>query len=133
MKRQEAEALIGTRVTAWTALNGVYTGTLIAVAGVPWRGRVRIDGVLELPTLWQVGRSGRRLGFRPGEEIEVGGSSILPEAPEGRTYLEALEAEREKWTRYRERPNPKDLAWLDPTIGALEAAIAEEKERCPRA
>ena len=82
MNKAEAQARIGQRVSAWTASSGVYVGTLaevISEKGRPWRGRVRITGVLEVACHWQIGCSGPiRKGFRPGDEIEVGGVNIKP-------------------------------------------------------
>lgn len=76
MKRKDAEALIGTRVSAWTAMNGEYVGTLIGVSGSPWRGTVLITGATGAPAFeWSRGDRQRR-GFRAGMTIEVGGANI---------------------------------------------------------
>ena len=75
MKRAQAEALIGHQVRAWTAANGVYVGTLEAISGSPWRGVIRITGILEVAQHLERGAPCRR-GFRVGEVIEVGHSSI---------------------------------------------------------
>lgn len=96
MQRKEAETLIGQRVKAWTAANGVYVGVLVAVGGARWRGTVLIDGVLDCAQHYERGQVCRR-GFRPGETIEVGGVSIAPtQVPPGGTYLAALDAEIQK-------------------------------------
>lgn len=78
VNRGEAAELVGRRVQAWTATNGVYTGTLVEVtADRPWRGRVLIDGVLEPALAWDARRHGApRRGFRPGETVEVGCLSV---------------------------------------------------------
>jgi hypothetical protein len=97
MKRQDAEKKIGTRVSAWTSANGIYVGTLVAViSSAKWRGVVKIDGVITPAHHFEFGQVVRR-GFRPGEEIEVGGVNItfdVPETTTGTTYLEALQADQ---------------------------------------
>jgi hypothetical protein len=83
MTRSEAEKLIGSRVQAWTSMNGVYCGMLEEVIpSRPWRGVVRIDGILSPPVTFEFGRRPRR-GFRVGETIEVGGVNISPTEAEG--------------------------------------------------
>lgn len=133
MRRQEAEKLIGTRVTAWTASNGQYVGELIEVVKArPWRGKVRITGVLHVPCLWETLRGPtRRRGFRPGEVIEVGGVNIRAADPAlelpDRSYLEALRAELAQLRIWEALPpNPKNV-FLPHTIRAVEAAIALEE------
>lgn len=91
MNRQAAEALVGSRVQAWTAANGIYIGTLVGVTnGKPWRGRVLIDGVCSPAQAFEIGRSKPRRGFRPGETIEVGGTNIKPTDERGLSYEEAV-------------------------------------------
>ena len=49
MTKGEATELIGTRVDVWTAAQGCFCGTLenvLTEKGRPWRGVVRIDGIL---------------------------------------------------------------------------------------
>jgi len=73
MRREEAEQLIGTLVSAWTAWRGAYAGELIEpVPSRPWRGKVRVQFVVELP----MGDRARIL--KPGEILEVGGVNIKP-------------------------------------------------------
>jgi hypothetical protein len=100
MKRSEAEKLMGTRVEAWTSLNGIYCGVLEAIVPTqrrPWRGVVRIDGILSAPVTYEAGRRPRR-GFRVGETIEVGGVNISPTDAVGATdYLALLQAEAERF------------------------------------
>ena len=107
MNKAEAQALVGQRVSAWTASSGVYVGTLaevISEKGRPWRGRVRITGVLEVACHWQIGCSGPiRKGFRPGDEIEVGGVNIKLTTAEGTTYTAALETSIAKLRDWIER------------------------------
>jgi hypothetical protein len=67
MNRTEAQQLIGHRVKAWTAANGVYVGELIRILTPPerpWRGVVRITGVVECA---HSGDRSRR-GFRPNPD-----------------------------------------------------------------
>ncbi len=90
MLKAQAEALVGQKVSAWTSMNGEYVGVLTAVGGRPWRGTVEITSVLR-PAAVEFSRGDRqRRGFRPGESIEVGGSSIRQGVGEGVSYLEAL-------------------------------------------
>ncbi|TAL72869.1 MAG: hypothetical protein EPN79_02175 [Burkholderiaceae bacterium] len=100
MNKTEAQEFLGRMVSAWTAANGTYVGTLIEVVaakGRPWRGRVRITGVLTIACHWEIGCSGPiRKGFRPDDEIEVGGLNIKPCEHEGTTYLAALEASNDE-------------------------------------
>ena len=95
MNRKEAESLVGKQVSAWTAMNGVYIGRLMSISGSPWRGKVAITGVVQ-PVAIELSRGDRqRRGFRPGETIDVGGSSIQKvesSYPGHATYLEALVA-----------------------------------------
>jgi hypothetical protein len=51
MKKREAEHLIGHQVTAWTAANGIYVGILQSIHSSPWRGTVKITGVLKPATV----------------------------------------------------------------------------------
>src|SRR5208337_4561085 len=93
MNRKEAEGLIGEKVTAWTAMNGVYVGRLSAIAGKPWRAVVEITSIVQ-PAAIEFSRGDRqRRGFRPGEIIEVGGINIqATDRDVHPTYLEALVA-----------------------------------------
>lgn len=75
MNRIQAEALIGTEVYAWTAMNGCYTGVLKGVSGRPWRGTIEVTGIIQPAFHMDNGVPARR-GFRSGETIEVGGKSI---------------------------------------------------------
>lgn len=130
MNREQAQQLVGKRVSAWTAANGIYTGELVQVIsrrGKPWRGRVRIDGVLEPACVFERGRAGRR-GFRPGAEIEVGGSSIQPHDAAGGSYLEALQrAERKTREMIEKRLDDRNLWALEGTLAGLQEAIEEEQ------
>lgn len=125
MNRQEAEKLVGKKVVAWTAANGYYVGELVAVLpNRPWRGRVRITGVLDCATPWEIGRLKQRRGFRPGEEVEVGGVNIKPAKPgeEGVSYLECLESRLKVML---ENPYPNQF-WYSPTVAELRKRIEEE-------
>lgn len=133
MKRQGAEKLIGSRVKVWTAMNGEYVGTLEEVFGSPWRGKVRITGVIKPAVVYDLTRrlTNQRRGFRPGDVVEAGNSSITPTDLEGATYLEALRQELatfERWSA-REHVNPKDRGWLPFAVNNLRKAVVEEEAR----
>lgn len=128
MKRDEAQKLIGTKVEAWTSANGVYVGTLIAVIPRrPWRGTVKIEGILEAAQPWEVGGASRK-GKRPGDLIEVGGVNIKPTTATGVTYLESLEAQRAKYARF-----DANEFWVRESLSAIDRLIAAEKLTQPKA
>ena len=132
MNRAQARELIGTRVSAWTAMNGEYSGVLteiIARPRAPWRGKVLIDGVIA-PAHWQSGRRKQRKGFRIGQEIEVGGVNITALADfedKPGTYLEALKRDL-AWLLKQEKDHQhsKHSWWLAGTISWRREQIAEE-------
>jgi hypothetical protein len=136
MNRKEAEKLVGQPVSAWTAMNGVYVGPLISIFGSPWRGRVAITGVVQ-PAAIELSRGDRqRRGFRPGGEIEVGGSSIQP-VEAGftgyATYLDALVASEASLRESLQHP----AAASDRNRGTLERVLEHRQrqvaaERAPR-
>lgn len=98
MNRAEALRLVGETVQVWTAMNGQYVGILEEVTSHrPWRGRVRITGVLSPACMYEYARGvGRqRRGFEVGEMIEAGNSSIKPSTLEGTSYTDALRRELE--------------------------------------
>lgn len=130
MRKQEAEALVGRPVMAWTAANGIYVGELTQIWGSPWRGSVRITGVVEPAQHFERGGLCRR-GFRPGEVIEVGNSSIRPALDAGHpTYLAAIEARLAWHAAELAKYPPGQYSWLhDVMPRALEAAAAAEKNR----
>jgi hypothetical protein len=131
MKRAEAIKLICSQVQAWTAMNGIYVGTLEEVCGSPWRGVVLINGVIEPACAWSVDRVRPRRGFRPGDRIKVGGLNISPTDEQGITYAEALRRQKEKFAGFLSGTTmrEKDKWWLPPTIKALEILIEQEAER----
>lgn len=133
MLKSEAQTLVGTRVSAWTAANGTYSGTLVEVLsekGRPWRAKVLIDGVLAVATHFEIGKGAMRRGFRPGEEIEVGGSSISPCSTAGPSYAAALEAEIEKLTGWVERDPASRYAGLhQQSAAALREILRREQAR----
>jgi hypothetical protein len=91
MNKKEAQGLIGKPVRVWTSANGEYVGTLKELLPTsPWRGRVEITGVLKPAQHYELGAV-RRRGFRPGEVIEAGNSSISATADIGTDYKTALE------------------------------------------
>ena len=133
MNRVEAARVIGQRVSAWTAANGVYVGTLREVKaelGSPWRGVVLIDGVLEVAVHFERGAYVRR-GYRPGETIEVGGQSVALTAATGaKTYEEALLAHIEFIRKSVERDPQSQQAGTLLMVGkGSQAALRAERER----
>jgi hypothetical protein len=131
MKREEALQLVGQQVSAWTAANGEYVGTLLEVLPTrPWRAKVLITGVLSSATHYERGGVCRR-GFRPGEELEVGGSSIKPNPKSaGGTYLEAVQAAQADSQRWFEKDPQHRDAWAHKgTAEALVLVIEAEQRR----
>jgi hypothetical protein len=77
MKRSDAAELVGRRVSAWTAANGTYCGTLVEVTrDRPWRARVLVDGVLGCGVHFEHWKPIYGRGKQVGQVIEVGGSSV---------------------------------------------------------
>ncbi len=116
MRRNEAEKLLGTPVEAWTAANGRYVGILEEITSDrPWRGRVRITGILEPAVTFEIGRHHPRRGFRVDETIEVGATSIRASLATGTDdYRALLERQAENFERTHasylagELGNPED-------------------------
>jgi hypothetical protein len=130
VKRAEALALIGKPVSAWTAANGIYVGELAEVFGSPWRGKVRITGIVEPAQHFERGSLCRR-GFRVGETIEVGGSSIRPTDDKGHPgYVEALDAEIEKIAALIERTSQSPHKWA--LIALRDGLVAARKAEIVR-
>ncbi len=141
MDRKQAQALVGTRVSAWTAANGVYVGTLREVTDHrPWRGVVLIDGIVSPANCWERGRGFRR-GKRVGETIEVGGVNIeATEAIHGTDYVASLEAEAADFERRHadylagDHGDPHDAtvarlyAWTSRAAADVRAAVARLRE-----
>jgi hypothetical protein len=129
MRIKEAQQLIGSSVSAWTAMNGTYVGVLESVQGSPWRGGVRITGILTPASHLQQGQVCRR-GFRVGEQLEVGGSNIKPCTATGSaSYLEALQtAIAENRSRPVHSNNPH--AWVHEAFAkAMEVVARAEQKR----
>ena len=138
MNRKDAEHLLGQRVSAWTSANGEYVGVLERVLPTrPWRAVVRIDGILAPATCFGAGGRRPRRGYRVGETIEVGNSSIKPtEALGERDYYAMLERQAQSFAethrRYRTGafgdPNDGKVAqlygWYDKGAAMISQAIA---------
>lgn len=126
MNRQEAEAMIGQQVSAWTAANGIYAGELIEVLPYrPWRGKVKVTGV-QTAACFETARGTRqRRGFRPGDVIEVGGVNIQPTSDGGKSYGEAMAYQLGQY-RIHKANSPRDGWWLDKAIAWAEQVIKEE-------
>lgn len=131
VQKAEALKLIGHLVTAWTAANGQYVGELVEVLNMrPWRAKVRVTGVLSSATHYERGAVCRR-GFREGELLEVGNSSVKPaDGVTGTDYLTALrkaQADSQMW--FDKNPTGQ-YAWAHKgTADALLLAIAAEEHR----
>lgn len=95
VNRDEALALLGQSVYAYTAANGEYVGILTEVLPTrPWRAMVQITHVIQ-PAGYEYGKGDRqRTGFEVGNTIEVGNTSVSAQtAPANpRSYLDALRA-----------------------------------------
>lgn len=126
VNRTEAKELVGQRVQAWTAANGVYTGILVEVTtDRPWRGRVLVDGVIEPAQAWDAKRPRPpRRGFRPGETLEVGGQSVKSHLDKGGSYRDALERDLAKLRELKERDKGRDAWWLDRAIAVRVEQLA---------
>ena len=129
MKYADAKKLLGTQVRAWTSMNGQYVGELIEVFGSPWRGKVRISGVLQ-PAAVEYARGNRqRRGMRPGDEIEVGGTNVSPIDVPGTSYLDALIANLNWVAKMLPKAGPKDEGWITWTVEQRQRQIDEERRR----
>ena len=129
-RKTRGHELLGQKVTVWTSSNGEYVGILEEESGSPWRGNVRITGILA-PASRMDGVP--RKGLRTGDIIEAGGVNIkkAPEGLEGGTYLQVLEGQLRHAKEAESRPNqdPK-YSWVYPRqVKALTDQIADEKER----
>lgn len=114
--------------------NGIYLGTLdriVTEKGRPWRGVVKISEVAQVAQHFEMGQVCRR-GFRPGEEIEVGGVNISP-APEGHglpTYAGALEGIIANLQESLRRDPTSRHAWAsEGMLRACRAILAAERKR----
>ena len=130
MKREEALTLVGRTVSLWTAANGQYVGTLLEVLPTrPWRAKALITGVLAPATHYERGAACRR-GFRPGETLEVGGSSVALTDVAGGDYLSALHRSREDHKRWLARDPGGQYSELHRAAAtALDVVIAAEQRR----
>lgn len=126
MYREDAKKLIGQKVEVWTACNGTYVGVLEdIIPSRPWRGSVKITGVLSAAHQ----EDHPRQGFRPGDTISVGGVNIKPTNKEGTTYLEALERYLAVSRSWAAQENRKDIWCPLKVIPILEKQIEEERMR----
>lgn len=131
MNKAQALTLVGKPVEAWTAANGCYLGELLEVLPTrPWRAKVRISSVLSAAQHYERGGVVRR-GFREGEVIEVGNSSVKPAGEAcGTDYLSALRADLAKHQAWLDRDPEGRYAWLHKdSIDALTQVMAAEERR----
>ncbi len=131
MNRKDAIALIRKPVRVWTAANGEYVGELLEVFRTPWRGKVRITGILAEAQHYERGGVCRR-GFRVGELIEAGNSSIRPAAElTGETdYLIILDRAIAKCETGMQSAVSSKSSWVYPAFHkALLVARAAEVRR----
>lgn len=132
MNKAEAQALLGSQVEAWTAANGTYVGELVEVLPTrPWRAKVRVAGVLRAAQHYELSGGVCRRGFRAGEVIEVGSSSVKP-APDavGTDYMSALQqalGDSERW--YAADPQGQHAYAHKGNAEALRLVIAAELRR----
>lgn len=132
MDKAEALALLGRQVQAWTASNGIYVGELVQVLPTrPWRAQVRVCGVISAAQHFEFARGACRRGFRVGEVVEVGHSSIKPAlGPAGTDYLGALQralSDNERW--YAENQQGPHAAAHKGAADALRLVIKAEQLR----
>ncbi len=133
MDENSATGLIGKRVSAWTAAQGVYLGYLqevVAVKGRPWRGVVRIDGIAQPAQHSEMDKACRR-GFRVGETIEVGGVNISETDVVCETdYAQILERSIANCQEQLSRMADSRHAWAQHEfIKGYKAALSCEKRR----
>jgi len=129
MKYADAKKLLGTQVRAWTSMNGQYVGELVELFGSPWRGKVRITGVLQPAAVEYARGSRQRRGMRPGDEIEVGGTNVTPIDVPGTSYLDALIADMNRIAKLIPNAGPKDEGHLTWTVQQRQQQIDEERRR----
>lgn len=95
VNRDEALALLGQSVHAYTAANGEYIGILTEVLPTrPWRAMIQITHVTQ-PAAYEYAKGDRqRTGFEVGNTIEVGNTSMRAQAAPAApwAYLDALRA-----------------------------------------
>lgn len=111
-------------------MNGSYTGVLVEVKtspGRPWRGVVKVDGVLEAAAYETMRGVRQRSGFRPGDEIEVGGINIQLSGLDGTSYLEALTDDLAKLERWASEGRAKDHHWIIRAIDCRKRQIKGER------
>lgn len=132
MKRDEALRLVGRQVGVWTAANGKYNTTVVEILPrSPWRARVRVTTIAEPAQHFERGQACRR-GFRVGEELEVGHSSVLEQPYEGAVedYAQACERQAERFEdMYRRYPNGPNAWVMRGYSRALRAAAQAELHR----
>lgn len=139
MKRDEAKALVGTRVAAWTPSWGQYVGTLVGVTEArPWRAEVRVEMLTAWPTPTDIKRRGTpRKPFMEGFLLQVGGVNIEPYEGPTTTWTESVLATGEKELRkLRERmEGPRPSGWNAEWARHVEAVLAAVRAgtycRCP--
>lgn len=97
MLRDQALQLLGAPLTlkAWTSRNGIYLGRLLEITkDKPWRAVLEVTGVIKAAAHAEMGMV-RRRGYRLGEKINIGGSSLMRPTEEelqhvGRSYFMTL-------------------------------------------
>lgn len=103
MKKEEAKKLLNTRVLAKTPMRGSYVGNLIEVVeNRPWRGKVKITGVVDYPVLQEGAMRSHRKCKEIGDIIEVGGVNIEPTTETGYSPKEALRKKILHYVQLRE-------------------------------
>ncbi|WP_181186055.1 DUF2777 family protein [Alkalicoccus urumqiensis] len=81
MNRQEAHTFLGRHVLINEGRSGSYVGTLLDIespAGSPWKGRVRIEGIVEAPDFNELLTGLEPLSYEKGEEVYLPGRAVQP-------------------------------------------------------
>ncbi|KVP65635.1 hypothetical protein WJ96_04510 [Burkholderia ubonensis] len=130
VNKNEAQKLIGRNVRVWLGAEGVYVGELLELTGSPWRGRVRVTGVLEPAQHLDHGVVCRR-GHRPGEFIDVSHATVCPAKKSGHSsYLSAVQAQLNLHMGSHSGYQTSRHAWVNEAFGrALRAVLVAEERR----
>lgn len=131
MSDNAAQGMVGRKVCIGLGADGAYVGELLELSGAnPWRGRVRITGVLK-PALHLVGGLICRRGHRPGDFIEVAHANVSPARARGHgTYLEAVQAQMNELFGSHSGYQTSQTPWFHEAMGrALRAVHVAESRR----
>jgi hypothetical protein len=128
MNKNEAQKLVGRRVCVGMGADGVYVGELLELQGSPWRGRVRITGVLS-PARHLANGAVCRRGYRPGEFVDAGQGTVAPTHEAGKaTYLEAVSAELNQHKGSHSGYQTSTHPWVGDAFGRAFCAVVVAEE-----